>query len=328
VRLGVVAIALLLARTAAAAPEPAPVFEVAIGGNGVLAGEDENLALLPVGGAPASFAVDAERRWWILDAIGARVLVLGTGGTLVRSVPFPLAGPGKDKRTTTFRSDVELDGHGGFFTVDATAHRIEHWTFDGKREWTAGSEKLPKGQGGLDLPQRVERIGTTLFVSDRGSERVVRFDADTGQFMGTSPNDHSVPLPGGGFAIFSEDSENSSGSLVMTAKGGHGRPVTRIAAADGATLDGVALVGATAEGDAVLAIAETGASNTKRVRIVLYDRAGLIRGETAIAAPGDEATPVRRFRLTPAGTLAWFRVRDGRFQAFEMPLPSRSAAAP
>src|SRR5205085_9521244 len=108
--LAAIAIAQTSASAAAPAPEPTPIFEVAIGGNGPIAGEDENAAMFPAGGAPVSFAVDADGSWWVLDAIASRVLVFERDGKLRRTIPFPLAG--KDKRAT-FRSDFDLDGAGG-----------------------------------------------------------------------------------------------------------------------------------------------------------------------------------------------------------------------
>lgn len=316
-----VGLAMFAARVVAAA-EPAPVFEVAIGGNGPLAGEDENVALFPVGGAPSSFAVDADGRWWVLDAIGGRVLVLERDGHVARTFPFPLTG--KEKRLA-FRSDLELDGDGGIFLVDATARRIERWAKDGQRSWSVGSEKLPRGQGALDLPQRVERIGENLFVTDRGSERLVRFTAD-GDYKSAVPGARAIPLPGGGYAILSGDIEATW--LETTAKGAHGRPVTKLAASEGRTLHDVALVGATAAGDVVLALSEGGADGPDRVRVALLDRGGAARGEILLPFADDDATPVRRWRVTPSGQLAWFRVKNGRFQAFETALPSPAAVAP
>ena len=317
--LAAVGLALFVARTLAAA-EPAPVFEVAVGGNGPIAGEDENLALFPVGGAPASFAVDADGRWWLLDAIGARVLVIERDGTVARTIPFPAAGKekGKEKRPT-FRSDLELDGAGGLYVVDATAHRIERWSKDGVRTWSVGSEKLPRGQGGLDLPQRVERIGENLFVTDRGSERLLRFTAD-GDYTSAVPGARAAPIAGGGYAILTGDIE-ATWLETTAAKGAHGKPVTKLAAAEGRTLHDVSLVGTTAAGDVVLALSEGSADAPDRVRIRLFDRAGAPRGELTLPYADDDATPIRRWRLTPSGSLAWFRVKNGRFQAFETVLP-------
>lgn len=311
-------LAMFVAGTLAAAAEPAPVFEVAICGNGPLAGEDENVALLPVGGAPPSFTVDADGRWWVLDAIGGRVLVFARDGKVEKTLPFPLAG--KEKRPA-FRSDLELDGAGGVYLVDATARRIERWAKDGERTWSSGSEKLPRGQGGIDLPQRIERIGESLFVTDRGSERLLRFTAE-GDYKSAVPGARAVPLPGGGYAILSGDTEATW--LETTAKGAHGRPVTKIAAAEGRTLHDVSLVGATASGEVVVALSEGPSDDPDRVRIVLFDRGGAARGELTLPFADDDATPVRRWRVTPSGQLAWFRVKNGRFQAFETTLPAPS----
>lgn len=324
----------VLAQPATAAPPPsadlrnepaAPLFEVAIGGNGLFAGEDENAGLFPVGGAPASFAVDVDGSWWVLDAIGSRVVVLERDGRLRKTFPFPLSG--KDKRPT-FRSDLDLDGHGGLYTVDATARRVERWSKDGSRVWNIGSEKIPRGQGALDLPQRVDRVGENVFVADRGSERLLRFDSE-GEYKTAVPGDRAVPLPGGGYGILT--GEGDALMLETTAKGAHGRPVMKLAAAEGQTLHDATLAGATAAADVVICFREGGADAPSRVRAAVFDRAGTPHGGVLLPLPADDATPVRRWRVTPAGTLAWFRVKDGRFQAFETALPARApepAASP
>lgn len=301
-----------------------PLFEVVIGGNGPLAGEDENEAIFPVGGGPSSFAVDREGRWWVLDAIGGRVLVLRRDGNVEKTFPFPLSG---EEKRPTYRSDLELDGAGGLFLVDATARRIERWSKDGVRSWTAGSEKLPKGQGGLDFPQRVERIEESLFVSDRGSERLLRFTT-AGAYQSAVSGVRAVPLPGGDYAMLSGERDGEGIWLKTRANGAESEPVAKLSATTGRTLHQATLVGATDAGDVVIALREGSAGAADRVRIAIYDRKGDPHGELVLPLPGDEATPVRRWRLTPSGSLAWFRVKNGRFQAFESALPARTPPPP
>ena len=313
-------LALLLAQPASGSdPEPPePLFEVPVGPNGPLAGEDENRALLPVGGAPSSFAVDGDGRWWVLDAIGARVLVFERDGTLVRTIPFPVAPAGS---RAIFRADIALDGAGGVFVVDATARRIEAWSADGRRRWSAGTESLPRGRRGLDLPKRVDRIGDSLFVADHGSERLLRFSTD-GEFRDSASGVRALPLPGGGVARLTGDFAATWFSAGTRDE--PGKDKVKIHAAGGMTLHDVALVGATEAGDAVLAVTEGDEDAPRRVRILLLDREGKTRGERVLAVPDDEAMPTRRWRLTPSGDLAWFRVSGGRFQAIETTLPERA----
>jgi hypothetical protein len=315
-RVAALAVAMLVAPVFAAPPTTEkPVFDVVIGANGPLAGEDENAALFPVGGGPSSFAVDADGRWWVLDAIGGRVVVFERDGHVAKTIPFPLAG--KSKRPA-YRSDLELDGAGGLFLVDASARRVEHWTKDGSRAWTAGSESLPRGKGGLDLPQRVERSGESLYISDRGSERLLRFTTG-GDFESAVPGVRAIPLPGGGQAMLS--GEGDAIWLEMSGKGAHGRPILKLTAAEGRTLHDASLVGSTKDGGVVIAHLEGGAEAADQVRVVVLDLRGATRGELSLPLPADEATPVRRWRMTPAGSLAWFRLSHGRFQAFESALP-------
>ena len=309
-------LALALAATAlppgaAAAAEPSPLFEAVIGPNGPLAGEDENTALFPVGGAPASFAVDAEGRWWVLDAIGGRVVVFDRDGRVLRTIAFPL--PRRGVRPS-FRPDLDTDGAGGVFVLDEGARRVERWDAKGSRVATFGSEKLPRGQGALDLPRNVFRNGDTLFVADRGSERLLRFSL-AGEYRGVAGREWELPLTHGATMGLVPDAPEGSAVLAV---GGEKLP---LAVPEVKSLYDATAIGITKAAELVVAFEEGGRDAADRVRVARIDANGRVKGELVLPVPGDDATPVRRWRLTESGTLAWFRVKGGRFQAFETPLP-------
>ena len=95
----------------------------------------------------------------------------------------------------------------------------------------------------------------------------------------------------------------------------------RVKASAGKVLHDVALLGATMDGDAVVAAIEGTEELAERVRVLRVDRSGRVAGSARSPAPRDDASPVRRWRLTRGGKVAWFRIRDGTFQAFETELP-------
>lgn len=305
-------LALLAAPLAAESAGDAPLFEAVIGPNGPLAGEDENAALFPVGGAPASFAVDADGQWWVLDAIGGRVVVFERSGRVARTIAFPL--PARGARAS-FRSDLETDGAGGVFVLDEGSRRVERWNEKGARIATFGSEKLPRGQGAIDLPRRISRAGDTLFVADLGSERLLRFSLD-GEFRGVAGRDFELALTHGARMGLVPDAPEGSALLVVNDEAPVPLPIPEVKSLFGATA-----IGVTKTGELVVAFEEGGRDAADRVRVARVDARGQVKGELLLPVPRDEATPVRRWRLTGSGTLAWFRVKDGRFQAFETPLP-------
>lgn len=302
----------MLFPAAAPAGAPVPVFEAVIGPNGPLAGEDENDALFPVGGAPASFAVDAEGRWWVLDAIGGRVVVFSRDGRVARTIAFPA--PSREARPS-FRSDLEPDGAGGVFVLDETARRVERWNEKGVRVATFGSEKLPRGQGAIELPGRIVRAGDAVFVADRGSERLLRFSLD-GEFRGVAGRHFQLPLTHGGRLGLAPDAPEGSALLVADDEA----PVP-LAVPDVKSLYDATAIGITKAAELVVAFEEGGRDKADRVRVARIDAFGKVKGEVVLPVPGDDATPVRRWRLTENGAIAWFRVTGGRFQAFETPLP-------
>lgn len=325
------------------APGPAPVFEVAIGADPApLAGEAQNRFLLKSGGGPSSIDVDAEGRWWVLDTIASRVVVLERDGTVLRTIALPprvipetkekdrkgkKAPKAPEKGATDFRPDLTLDGQGGMFVLNATARRIEHYDAEGKPgPRSIGAETLPKEKNTpalLELPDRLTMTGGELFVADQGSDNLLRFGTDGG-FLGVIPGGDAAPATGGSVYLLGADDDGTTFVETWPEPGLLGIPgrkrVAKIVAAAGKVLHDTALLGATASGEAVLALVEGTDEERQRVRVVRYDRTGKIKAEKLLPVPMDDANPTRRWRVTRDGKVAWFRIEGGKFQAFELEL--------
>lgn len=320
---------------AAGASALEPVFEVAIGADPApLAGEVQNRFLLKSGGGPSSIDVDAEGRWWVLDTIASRVVVLERDGKVSRTIALPARAlpDAKEKKrpekgATDFRPDLTLDGQGGMFVLNATARRIEHYDAAGKPDARSiGADSLPKEKGTpalLDLPDRLTMTGGDLFVADQGSENLLRFGPDGG-FLGVIPGADAAPATGGSVYLLGADDDGTTFVETWPEPGVLGIPgrkrIAKISAASGKVLHDTALLGATASGDAVLALVEGTDEERQRVRVVRYDRTGKLKAEKLLPVPQDDANPTRRWRVTRDGKVAWFRIEGGKFQAFELEL--------
>ncbi len=302
----------LLAAAPARVPET-PVFAIAIGAGAPLAGEEQS-AFLPCGDGPASFDVDADGRWWILDAIGARVVVVNRDGTIARTLALPSAS-GKNKKPD-FYGDLALDGSGGVFVLDATARKVVRLGADGTVTNSFGAEKIPKKAPRLDLPRRLSVSAGALFIEDEGSDALLRFAPD-GAYRDAAAAPNAVPLSAGG--LFAISQSGGATWLEAAPSGGHRRPVVKLKAAEGRDLGDAWLVGATAAGEAVVAQSEPvpGSDAGARLRILRFDAKGKILADREMPAPSDGVTPTRRMRLTPGGGLAYFKIEAGRFSAFE-----------
>ena len=298
---------------AAATPTPASpeaaAFTLGVGANQPLGGEEQN-GFFPCGGGPASFDVDADGHWWILDAIGSRLVVTAKDGSVARTIALPTTA-----KKPAYYSDVALDGAGGALVLDSTARRIVHVGADGSVTNSFGGEKIPKGKGPhLDLPRRIHFSGGALYVEDGGSDALLRFAPD-GSYRDAALAPSAIPNAGGLFAL-----TQSGGATWLEAApaGGHRRPLAKLKAAEGRELRDAWLVGATAAGDAVLVQREgvTGKDDADRLRILRIDAKGKIAAERELPDPDDGVSPTRRFRLTPDGHLARFELAAGRFSAF------------
>jgi hypothetical protein len=310
----------VLALLAAAAPspsplpEPAPVFEAMVGGKGPLAGDEENKFLLPCGGGPASIAVAPDGRWWVLDAIGSRVVVFERDGRTARSIDLPA----KKGKAPLYRGDLALDGAGGFWLLDVTTRAVERYDADGKPAGAFGGEKLPKADRGyslLDLPQRISAIADRLIVGDVGSENLLWFKTD-GSWDGASPAPaSSSPTSSGGFV--SVDRQGDAWMLLVAAAR-HAKPLGKLAPLPGNELRDAEALGESAAGEPIVASIEDG--KQPGVRIVKFDKSGKPLSSSMLPSIDDGVSPTRRFRLTPDGKVAWFRIAGNRFQAFESAL--------
>lgn len=306
-------------------PDPSPLFEVAVGAAPApLAGSEQNRFLLPCGGGPASLDVDEQGRWWVLDAIASRVVVLRPDGTVERVIALPSATT-RDK-SASYHPDLALAGSAGLFVLNASRRRVERFALDGAPHPDGagfGAEKIPRAKGEaplLELPERISITGGELFVADDGSETLLRFDLD-GSFRGAIPGADMAPAGGGHVYLLGADDDGSFWLETWPEIGPLGLPthkrVARIIPSTGRVVHQVALLGATPAGEAVVALVEGNDEQAERVRVMRFDRDGKRGGEIQLPVPNDDANPVRRWRVTRAGNVAWFRIRDGRFQAFE-----------
>ncbi len=303
-----------------AVPAPAPLFEVAVGAAAPIGGAEQNRALLPCGGGPPSLQVAADGTWWILDAIGSKLVGLSREGAVLRTLDLP-SDPTGPAGVPPYRSDFVLDGEGGVFVLNATARRVEHYALDGSRSRSFGNERISAGRARLELPERIGFAAGDVFVADGGSELLLRF-SPIGEFRGSARAAAAEPAVDGGTIGISGDDPTDTW-IESAPPGGHPRPVARVKAAVGRVLHDVVRIGGLAGGESVLALHEGDGEAVERVHLVRLDRNGRTMAEAFIPPLDDGVKPTRRFRLAPDGTIAWFRVEDGRLQAFETALGPR-----
>jgi uncharacterized protein (TIGR03663 family) len=124
---------------------------------------------------PRGVAVDPSGNLYVADSKNSRIEVLDANGNFLRAFGALGEGPGQLKEPC----GVAVGPTGQVFVADTWNHRVAVFGPDGA--WIGAWKDPDRGFFG---PRGVVFSGGSLFVSDTGNKRIVRFDAATGAVTG------------------------------------------------------------------------------------------------------------------------------------------------
>lgn len=118
--------------------------------------------------SPHDLEETADGKIWLSDSGNHRVLLLSPDLRIVREL---------SRETYGFNGVRYLDllGDGTLVAADKYSHQIKFIAPDGKLIHVLGSGKSEKGDGKFSTPEGVEVRGDTLWFSDSGNDRVVKY---------------------------------------------------------------------------------------------------------------------------------------------------------
>lgn len=118
--------------------------------------------------SPHDVEITADGDIWLADAGNDRMLLLSPELEIRRE----LKGPAYDFNGVRYQ-DVLADG--SLVAADKNNHKVKFISPDGTLVLTLGTGKPGKGPGELTTPEGVEVMGDTLWLSDSGNDRVVKY---------------------------------------------------------------------------------------------------------------------------------------------------------
>lgn len=124
---------------------------------------------------PRAVAADPSGNLYVADSKNSRIEILDANGAFLRALGAPGEGPGQLKEPC----GVAVGPSGQVYVADTWNHRVAVFGPDGA--WVGAWKDPDRGFFG---PRGVVLSGGSLFVSDTGNKRIVRFDAATGAVTG------------------------------------------------------------------------------------------------------------------------------------------------
>jgi DNA-binding beta-propeller fold protein YncE len=118
--------------------------------------------------SPHDLALNRDGNIWLADAGNDRMLLLSPELVIKRQLkgqPYNFDG--------VRYQDVFSDGT--LITADKNNHQVKFISEDGKLLLVLGSGRREKGPAGFTTPEGVEVSGTTLWLSDSGNDRVLKY---------------------------------------------------------------------------------------------------------------------------------------------------------